>query len=90
MGGLCIAPAGVDELSGGDPATIAPPDEDTEKGCQEIGVADCGAGSPGNAVPGLLLAAATGGMPPPGGGDAEGEEVAKVGVNEDGVMTVPT
>ena len=90
MGGLCIAPAGVNELSGGDPAAPVPPDADTGEGCQEIGVASCGAGSPGNAVPGLLLAAVTGGMPPPGGGDAEGEEVAKVGVNEDGVMTVPT
>ena len=89
VGGLCIAPAGVDELAGGDPAATVPPDADTGEGCQEIGVASCGAGSPGDAVPGLLLAAATGGMLPTGGGDAEGEKVAKVGVNEDGVMPVP-
>ena len=90
MGGLCIAPDGVNELSGRDPAATVPPDADTEEGCQEIDVASCVAGSPGNAVPGLLLAAVTGGMPPTGGGDAEGEKVANVGVNEDGVVPVPT
>ena len=89
MGGLCIAPTGGDELPRDDSSATVPPDADTKEGCQEIGVADCGAGSPGDAAPGLLLAAVTGGMPPPGGGDAEGEKVAKVGVKEDGVMPIP-
>ncbi len=72
-----------------------PPDAENEYGCWKIGVAGegngatCGVEFPGNAVPELLPAAAPVGRPPAEVGDIEEAEVAKDGVEEDGVMPPP-
>ena len=81
--GLWIAPAGRDELPGGDPSATVPPDAEAEYGCHEIDAA-----FPGSADPERLGVATPGGKLPPEAGDIEGEEVANVGV-DDGDMPAP-
>ena len=86
-GDLFIAPAGEDEAPCEASAATGAPDADPAYGCQEVGVASCGVEYTGTAAPELLRAAVTGGVPPLEEDDAEGEDVAKDGVEEDGVKS---
>ncbi len=84
----CIAPVPEGKLSCEDPPAASPPDPEAESGCQEAGMASCGAAYPGDSVPGLLLAAETAGIAPEAG-DIEREVGVKDAVAEDGATPTP-
>jgi len=93
--GLCIAPAGGDEFSGGDPAAKGPPEAENADGCQRIGVEGegkgvaCGVELPGKAVPKLLPVVAHGGRCAAEVGGIEEVEAAEDGVAVDGDVPAP-
>ena len=93
--GLCIAPTGGEEISGGDPSATGLPNAENEDGCQRIGVEGeckglaCGVEFPGNELPELLPVAGLVENSPAGAGNIEEAETAKDGVEADGDVPAP-